>query len=164
MVLFSFSTFFQPFVTVHALSRAWTVTCENPIPNRYAMRFSIDSGINPTDDYDNTNHSRPQVVLFSFSTFFQPFSKSFSGPFLTLLLLFQLPFLFPVPLCGLPGALLLLILQTGPWPWPDPLHRQPRTTCSREPPQCGRHIRAGRADFPAPSHSNSALPCSLHTT
>lgn len=124
----------------------------------------IDSGINPTDDYDNTNHSRPQVVLFSFSTFFQPFSKSFSGPFLTLLLLFQLPFLFPVPLCGLPGALLLLILQTGPGPWPDPLHRQPRTTCSRGPPQCGRHIRAGRADFPTPSHSNSALPCSLHTT
>ena len=40
VVLFSFSTFFQPFVTVHALSRAWTVTCENPIPNRYAMRFS----------------------------------------------------------------------------------------------------------------------------
>ena len=35
---FSFSP--SLFATVHALSRACTVTCENPIPNRFAMGFS----------------------------------------------------------------------------------------------------------------------------
>jgi hypothetical protein len=48
--------------------------CKNSDPvSRITGARKNDSGINPTDDYDNTNHSQPQVVLFSFSTFFQPF-------------------------------------------------------------------------------------------